>query len=349
MPTLGKAEMERLLAIKAPPYQEVVEAANRWMVRKGVSAHGLAQQLGMGRSTMNLFLQGRYDTHAQIRRPEFLTARIWGHITSNPVPLPKAPPERLLETKNAGAIRRAFKAGLFQRACCILYGAPSTEKTFLIKCLLAERACAGHDDALYIYASQEMRALEMLRALSAAAGTAVRSNQRYDLREALLENFRRRERLPLIIVDEAQHMLRPPFAALEELRQLRDQSRDEMADDRHDAEGCGLLLMGSHDLYLQFERNALLLKQWLSRITRKEQLTGMSADEVMEIAARELGRRAAEAAREQLLKASREVDAYATDEEGKRVAPREYYSVRNLSVAIDAAREKLRAKKEHAA
>lgn len=340
-----KEETARLKAIPIPKYKDAVREVNRWMVRKGLSAGDLADRLGLGRSTMNHWLQGRwYDWHPQIKDQELVTARIWEHVEGDPAPAPLPPPERLLATQNAAEIRRLFYAGLRQRACAILYGAPAAEKTFILKCLVAERQVSGHDDVIYIEASPALSPRALLQMLCACAGTAVRSNEHWPLIQSLVDDFLRRDRLPLIIVDEAQHLLRRPFDALETLRGLRNRTATELAPDRKESYGCGLLLAGSHDLYRRFERDKLLLAQWMGRITHRKQLSGMNAEEVLQIAARELGNgrpaRINDELRKKILDASRDLDIFVVDQDGQPAPPREYFSPRKLATWIDRARER---------
>jgi DNA transposition AAA+ family ATPase len=279
------------------------------------------------------------------------------------------PPERFLATRNSAEIRRLLNACLRQRACAIIHGAPAEEKTFTVKCLVAEQQAAGRDDLLYVYAPANPSPLGILQRICAAAGTAVRSNLKFALTQSLIENFRQRPRLPVIVVDEAQHLLRRPFDALESIRELRDLTADDLAARRQDSYGCGLLLLGSHELYEQFERNKFLLGQWRDRIQHKAQLTGMDQGEVLEIAARELGNcrpaRLGEELRQEILSYARELDpdtlvcakcarplgdrdAQEPCPCGGRFKPCVFYSPRKLSIWIDRAREK-RARKGAAA
>lgn len=240
MPWHSKEETARLKAIIIPKYEAAVRQVNQWMVRKGVSAGDLADRLGLARSTLNHWLQGRWvDFHPEIKDHALMTARIWEHVQGDPVAAPLPPPERLLPTQNAAEIRRLFNAGLRQRACAILYGAPSAEKTFILKCLVAERQVEGHDDVLYLRASPGLSPRALLQMLCAEAGTAVRSNEHWPLLQSLVRDFRRRERLPLVVVDESQHLLRRPFDALETLRELRDRTANDLAADRKESFGCG--------------------------------------------------------------------------------------------------------------
>ena len=353
----------RLAAVRAPEYAQALVEISRWMVRRGLSAQALADLAGLGRSTVNQFLQGAYPRFHPSVDVSLLTARLYGAMRAHPAPAPAGPPARFLGTRNAGEIHRALNACLRQHACAVIHGAPAEEKTFTVRCVIAEHQAAGRDDLLYVYAPPDPSPLGMLQRICAAAGTTVRSNQKYPLTQSLLENFRQRPRMPVVIVDEAQHLLRAPFDALETIRELRDLSGNDLAERRQDSYGCGLLLIGSHVLYAQFERNKFLLGQWRDRIQIKTQLTGMDEAEALEIAARELGNgrpaRLGEGLKHEILRASREVDPHTLAcgkcrkplEAGEacscggQAKPCVFHSPRKLSIWIDRAREKRAAQK----
>jgi DNA transposition AAA+ family ATPase len=348
----------RLAAVPAPDYPQAVLEINRWMVRRGLPAAALAELAGLGRSTVNQWCQGLYPKFHQGTDVSLLTARLWEAMLAHPAPAPAGPPERFLATHNAEEIRRALTTCLRQHACAVVHGAPAEEKTFSVKCLVAEHQAAGRDDLLYVYAPADPSPLGMLQRICAAAGTALRSNLRFALIQSLIENFRQRERMPTLIVDEAQHLLRAPFDALETIRELRDLTGNDLAERRQDSYGCGLLLIGSHELYAQFERNKFLLGQWRDRIQIKRQLTGMDETEALEIAARELGNgrpaRLGEELKREILRAAREVDPHTLAcgkcrkalnageacSCGGQAKPCVFHSPRKLSIWIDRAREK---------
>jgi len=351
-------ETKKRLLAAAPDYETARREVTRWIVRRRLSGQAAADLLGIGRSTLNQWIQGHYpEYHAS--DVDVLTGRIWLAVQQNPAPAPAGPPARFLETRNSAEIRRMLNACLRQRACAIVHGAPAEEKTFAAKCLLAERQASGHDDILYVYAMPDPSATGLLQEIVAAAGIAFRSNQKASLSQAIIDDFRARERMPMIVVDEAQHLLRRPYDALEVLRRLRDLTANDLAESRRDSYGCGLLLLGSHDLYQRFERDKFLLAQWRDRIQHKVQLTGMDAAEALTIAARELGNgrpaRLGEELKAKILDRARETDPYTrvcascskpvelareTCVCGGKPKPCVFYSPRKLSIWIDRAREK---------
>ena len=352
MGRLHDTEVQRLLSLKTPAYAEVADAANRWIVRRAISAREFARLVDKGHSTMNIFLQGRWDQHmagtkyAQVN-PELLTARVWEFLQSHPLEPRRKPTDKLLPTRSAAEIRRLCQAGLFRGAFVILYGPPSAEKSFALENFAAEREAAGHDDVLYLYCSPRLKPLSLLAMLAREAGLGVRSVICWNLMAALVHEFQSRERLPLVIADEAQHMT---LDTLETLREMRDRTARSL----EGQPGCGLVMAGSHDLYRWFvdPRQMPRMGQLLSRITHKTQLEGMDEEEVLQIAARELGNgkpaKITAELRKKILDGCRDRDFYALDGENKP-APHDYYSPRKLSIYLDRVKDKLAAKKEHAA
>ena len=349
MGRIHDSEVHRLLALQTPPYAVVMDAANRWLVRRGLSAREFARLLNKGHSTINLFLQGRWEQHmagtkyAQVN-PELLTARVWEYLQAHPLEAKRKPTDKLLPTRSAGEIRRLCQAGLFHGAFVILYGPPSAEKSFVLENFAAEREAAGYDDVFYIYCSPRLRPLSLLMMLAREAGLGVRSVICWNVMNALVNEYKSRPHLPLIIADEAQHMT---LDTLETLRELRDRTARPL----EGKPGCGIIMAGSHDFYRWFvdPRQLPRVGQLLSRITHKTQLAGMDEDEVLEIAARALGNgkpaRLGGELRKKILDACRDRDFYALDGENKP-APHDYYSPRKLSTYLDRVKDKLAAKRE---
>jgi type II secretory pathway predicted ATPase ExeA len=335
MTRVPSIEAERLRALETPPHNDVVEAANRWIVKRGTSAAGLGQLIGKGRSTMNFFLQGRWPMHHDIASPELLTAAVWEYISENPAREPRRPSDRLLDTQGAKLIRRRFESAR-RGASVLLYGPPAAEKSFVLEHLVAEREAAGHDDAIYIYCGANTGPLAMLRMISRELGLGTRSNVRLDITESILAELARRKKRVVIVADEAQHA---NYMALETLRELHDRSGNNL----QGVPGCGIVMAGSHDLYeyLSGPARRSELEQHNSRIDFCEQLAGMTRDEVLEISARELGNgRPAKLDaedREKILRRCTVVDRYARNEEGQKFA-RSYFSCRRLVKYLDQVR-----------
>lgn len=191
MSTVPASEMTRLRALNAPSYDDVVKMANRWMVQRGASAADFARLLGKARSTMNIFLSGRWLNHDGIVSPELLTAVVWEYITENPARAPRRPSDRLLDTQGVKLIRKRFNSAL-RGAAVLLYGAPATEKSFVLQHLVAEREEGSNDDAVYIYCGAPTGPLTMLRMVARELGLGLRSNNCQSLTERVFSrNWRR--------------------------------------------------------------------------------------------------------------------------------------------------------------
>jgi len=310
------AHSRSLLAeIKLPGYTEAVERVRNYMNRADLSAGELADRVGRGRSTINIFIQGRYK---QIGDWRYMAARLLAYIERNPIEPRRHAPGRLFHTENYRLIRKYFLRAADQGEVCLLYGPPGTQKTFVLEQLIIERNLAGKNDAFYAYASAEMAAGALLKRIGREAGALIRVWGVERLVANLLARISRMPKPPALVVDEAQHL---DVHCLELLREL------------HDRSGCGLVLAGSHNLLDNFLRGRAQLEQWLSRIDHKDPLPGLVEDEVEKIAARELSNgqpaKLSEKQLKALVRACKTEDIFARDASGKS-APRTYLSVRRL-------------------
>jgi hypothetical protein len=278
----------------------------------------MADRLGKGRSTFTKFLYGRYPGN-----DDWMRRACWDFLGRHPI----APPTlhrrsgRLFATQNYRRIRRYFLRAAERGEVALLYGPPGTQKTFVLEELIAELHRSGRNGAYYVYASDRMRALALVKRLGRAAGLFTNYSDIERMLSSVLHHFAQQNGVT-VIVDEAQHL---DVHCLEILREL------------HDRSGCGLVLAGSHNLYENFLRGRTHLEQWLSRIDYKDPLPGLSEDEVAAIAARELGNgHPAKLSKEQvekIVRACRVEDVFARDAAGKPQV-REYLSVRRLVKTI---------------
>ncbi len=296
-------------------YGAVIERVRDYMDRADLSAQEMADRIGRGRSTINIFVQGRYK---QIGDWRYLAARLLDYIERNPNEARRHAPGRLFHTENYRRIRKYFLRGADHGEVCLLYGPPGTQKTFVLEQLIIERNLAGKNDAFYAYASAEMAPGALLKRIGREASALIKVRGVEKLMANLLVRISRMSKPPVLVVDEAQHL---DIQCLELLREL------------HDRSGCGLVLAGSHNLLDNFLRGRAQLEQWLSRIDHKDPLPGLLEEEVEKIAARELGNgQPAELSKrkvEKIVSACRVDDVFARDAAGK-VAPRKYLSVRRL-------------------
>ncbi len=163
--------------------------------------------------------------------------------TSSP-PIPIATPVvstgKLYQTENARLLRRYFYEALDHSRAYYLYGAPGTQKTYVLQHLIAELnhseiAKNGEDRrAYYIYVRQGIRSLDLMKRVAESCGAIglgtvdrILRNLRFDLSQ----------RRVLFVFDEAQHL---SIECLETLWELLDQPPLRVAVCRHPRTGGNL-------------------------------------------------------------------------------------------------------------
>jgi DNA transposition AAA+ family ATPase len=346
MSRLPLSEMHRLRAVEHPGCDVVRAKVTEFMARRGISAPEMARLCGVGGSTLQMYLRGDYEKFSGSPSTEFMDAKLWVYLMEN-WPRDSAPPsEDLVETKGYRKIRECIEEAVEHGAISLIYGPPSSEKSYVAENIAAQWRAAGRRDLLRIICNPGASPLWLLKDIAREAEVWTRGTCCRPIAEALVGDFLSRPRPPAIIVDEAQHL---DMRCLETLRILLHESTR-----RGNSKGCGLVLMGSHNLYARFRSIAARYsqEQMLSRLSYRVQLEGMTEDEAIEIAARALGeggRRAkiSPEQREKLLSKCRVLDPYATDAEGNRLrgpkgepVVRTYYSSRRLLEYIRQRRRK---------
>jgi hypothetical protein len=322
---LSSVERTALANAQVPNTRRTMAAVREYMSLADLTVNEMSERVGYSRAALAHFLRGVYERLAGTDKN--LRASLWEFMNRNPLEPRAHARGRLFETENARRIRRHFLAAIERGQIALLYGPPGTQKTFALEHLVAERNRARKNDAIYVYASQDIAPLILLKRISREAGVRAGYGVRERLISNLLANFGARAKPPAIVVDEAQHL---PIDSLEILRELHDRSE------------CGLVLAGSHNLYEKFLRGRQQLEQWLSRIDHKDPLPGLQEDEVREIAARELGNgqpaKITEKQARALVDACRVDDVFARDANGKP-APCKYLSVRRLVKVLEKTKE----------
>lgn len=333
--------MRRLENVEQPGYSAVVEKADEFLTRRGITVAQFADLVGCGVSTLNIYLRGDYDKHPGIQSTLYMDAKVWTYITRHWPRREEVSAEQLLETRGFLKIRECIEQAVEAGANSLIYGPPSSEKSFVAEQIAARYRAAGRRDLIYVQCrTTNCSPLTLLKDIAREAEVWVRGSCARPYVEALVEEFRSREALPAIIIDEAQH-LQPD--ALEILRiGLHEPTKRNRPDGSR--RGCGLVILGSHALYSHFINPARRFRyeQLLSRISYRVQLEGMAREEVLEIGALALGSNGKKAKltpaiEEFLLKSCRVLDPYATDADGKplrdaggKATVRTYYSGRRL-------------------
>jgi type II secretory pathway predicted ATPase ExeA len=187
----------------------------------------------------------------------------------------------VLQTKSYRLLRERLEDAVDEGVNAIVYGPPSSEKSFVLENLCQQFSAAGRP-AIYVYCGPRCTESFVYRSIAEAAGITTRSSLRWACRYAVLNDLQRRMKLPAIIFDEAQHL---EVDALEGIRQIHDLTR------RDGRRGCGIILAGSHSLLREFLHplRRARLEQMLSRFPYRIQLEGMSKQEVLTLAARAFG------------------------------------------------------------
>ena len=169
-------------------------------------------------------------------------------IAAHPIAAPAISSGKLYETENARLLRRYFYEALDHGRAYYLYGAPGTQKTYVLQHLIAElnrSEIAKNGEgrrAYYVYVRQGIHSLDLMKRVAESCGAVgmgtvdrILRNLRFDLSQ----------RKVLLVFDEAQHL---SIECLETIRELLDQPPH-----------CGLLFAGTHELEAIFTRQTLEL------------------------------------------------------------------------------------------
>lgn len=326
-------DLRRLEGIETPPYAIVAAKMNEWLLRTGTSVADLALRLGLGESTLNMFLRGAYGELNGKCNTRYIAARVWPYISSRWPEEEVEENDDLLDTKGYRTIRECVQMALEEGVNSVIYGPPSSEKSFVLKTLCARYRKLGKE-VLYLYCGSEHAPTALLREIAMAANVWLRTNYERVFMRALTAEFRSRPHRVAIVLDEAQHL---PIRTLEIVRELHDKT------ERGKRHGCGIVLAGSHSLMtdLFHPTRRARLEQLRSRFPYRVLLDGMTEPETREIAIRAFsnGKRAVLSERQMdaCLSACRVTDPYVTGTSGRPLRDGEgkpgvrfYYSTRRL-------------------
>lgn len=312
---LTPAVKERLNAMLPPP--EVTRTRLEDYLAKGdLTIAQFGNLCGYSRPAVQAFLSDRYvhvgrSTDVKIREAIEETIRRY------PVGVPEVNADgHLYETENVADLRRWFLHCHEHRALAFCYGPPGSQKTFVLKHLVAEFNRAQlqldqHNHAFYVRASVRMQPRDLIVKLAVACGATTGGTL-----QRCLGGVRRElaSTQTLFVIDEAQHL---SIDCLEALRELHDESPR-----------IGCLLAGSHGLKKLFARRALELEQWNSRLEAGIELAGVSHERAAEIILAEMPHLRASQV-QKLIAGAIVPDAYSS-------ANREYLNVRRLFKNIKA-------------
>ena len=272
---LSYEQRRELLAASLPEAMEVRLQLQDYLARTGMSAPDFARRINYARETLYHFLNGHYSRVSS--NDLSIRAAIRDFIATHPIAAPRTITGKLYETQNVRLLRKYFDEALDHSRAYYVYGAPGTQKTYVLQHLIAElnRSEIGKNGegrrAYYVYVRQGIGSLDLMKRVAESCGAIgigmvdrILRNLRFDLSD----------RKVVLVFDEAQHL---SIECLETIRELLDQPPH-----------CGLLFAGTHELEAIFTRQALELEQWRSRFHAGQALPGISEEEAAEIVYSEL-------------------------------------------------------------
>ncbi len=263
-------EVKQQLESQAPPSAEVRKELEQYLAVTGMNARDFADACGYSYSAVRFF---RDDAYGQVAASDVLIRRaVWDFMKSHPVKPETHVSGKLYPTEDYRQLRKYFYLALQRRRAYVVQADPGIGKSFMSKHLIAElnrkemaKNGAGRR-AYFVRASATMTPIQLLREIAIACGVCSVGESRRIVR-ALRRAFS--GRAVLVVIDEAQQL---SIAALEAVRELLDEPPN-----------CGLLIVGSHELWRKFTIHAIELEQWNSRIPQFAILKGLTDEEGMTI------------------------------------------------------------------
>ena len=255
-----------LLAANLPEANEVRLQLQDYLARTGMALPDFAHRINYARETLYHFLNGHYSRVSSNDRS--IRAAIRDFIATHPIAAPIVSSGKLYETENVRLLRKYFYEALDRRRAYYVYGAPGTQKTYVLQHLIAElnrSEVAKNGEgrrAYYIYVRQGIRSNDLMKRVAESCGAIALGKT-----DRLLSNIRfdLGRHKALLVFDEAQHL---STECLETIRELLDQPPH-----------SGLLFAGTHELEEIFTRQALELEQWRSRFHAGQSLPDISDEE----------------------------------------------------------------------
>ena len=133
---ISYAVRKQLLAASLPEANEVRLQLQDYLARTGMAPPDFARRINYARETLYFFLNGRYSRISS--NDCSIRAAIRDFIAAHPIATPIISSGKLYQTENARLLRRYFYEALDHRRAYYLYGAPGTQKTYVLQHLIAE-------------------------------------------------------------------------------------------------------------------------------------------------------------------------------------------------------------------
>jgi DNA transposition AAA+ family ATPase len=268
------AERRALLTADVAESEDVRARLRDYLARSGLELPDFAGRVGYSRQALYFFMARRYEKIAGSDRA--LRTAICDFIAANPVAVPEEEEGPVYSTTDLQLLKGYFDRALDRGVAYFVYGAPGTQKSFLLQHLVAElnRAEIGKNGtarrAAYIYCPDAIRPAALLKEVALALGVPALGDARRVFRNIA---FELRGRRSILAFDEAQHL---EVHCLETVRELLDRPPH-----------CGLIFAGSHNLRQTFQ--SLEMEQWRSRLRAGKVLPGILEHEARAIITAELG------------------------------------------------------------
>jgi DNA transposition AAA+ family ATPase len=293
-----------------------------YLERSGMSVAEFASRIEYSAESIYKFLSNTYADIASTDLP--LRRAMLEFITAHPLGGGDVAEGRLYETENVRLLRKYFYAALDNGFAYYVDGGPGSQKTFVVQHLIAElnrkeisKNGSGRR-AYYVYCRAEMTPRAFLKRIAEACAVSGAGDIDRIIRTLRFEFQKRRV---VICLDEAQHLERS-IPCLETVRELLDRPPY-----------FGLLFSGSHGLRDMFEKRALVLEQWTSRLRAGKSLPGIQRDEAFDIIRGELGAQPKERV-EKLIRGAVTRDLRAGAEHTYISARRLFWSLREIKSRI---------------
>jgi DNA transposition AAA+ family ATPase len=133
---LSYAVRRQLLETSLPESTEVRLELQDYLARTGMTPPDFARRINYARETVYQFLNGHYSRISS--NDGLIRTAIRDFIAAHPIATPAISSGKLYETENARLLRRYFYEALDHGRAYYLYGAPGTQKTYVLQHLIAE-------------------------------------------------------------------------------------------------------------------------------------------------------------------------------------------------------------------